>query len=107
MTVVFDGKGPELSVDFPLGQETLAMVFTPSGTTADDVIEQMVAKSPDPTACSVATDDRAERETAGAAGAVILSAADLQAWVIRSVQRQTQAVADLQAKANRGWMRTP
>ncbi|AHF91851.1 putative RNA-binding protein containing a PIN domain [Opitutaceae bacterium TAV1] len=79
LTVVFDGRGSGLVVEHPAGPPSFSCIYTPAGTTADDVIEQLVARSADPAACLVATDDQAERSTVEAAGAVWCSSRDLAA----------------------------
>lgn len=101
LTVVFDGRGSELVVDRPMGRAAVAVVFTPSGMTADDVIEQLAAKTPQ--ACIVATDDRAERETAAAAGAEILTTNDLLALLKRAQVREAAKIAEIQGRAAREW----
>lgn len=69
VTVVFDGRGDDLNVE-AVGEATdFACVHTPSGVTADDVIEQLVGRSASPGSCLVATGDQAERAMIEAAGA--------------------------------------
>jgi predicted RNA-binding protein with PIN domain len=78
-------------------------LYTPSGTTADDVIEQLVGKASDPAKCCVATDDRAERQTIEALGAVGISAEDLAAWVERASQRQRMRLAGMKRDNEQAW----
>ncbi len=101
VTVVFDGKGTDIAIERPFGHLTFSVVYTPSGLTADDVIEQMVAKAADVNACTVATDDFAERETVRAAGAEALRSADLLAWVERAEARQAHMIDEIKADAKR------
>ena len=103
LTLVFDGRGETLTVEQPGNLKTFVHLFTPSGTTADDVIEQLVGQASDPARCWVATDDRAERETIEASGAVGISAEDLAAWVGRASQRQRTRLASLKRDNERGW----
>ncbi len=107
VTVVFDGRGPELSLEHPAAEHTLSVIHTPAGTTADDVIEQLVANATDASACVVASDDRAERETVSASGAAPISSADLLAWVARATSRQTRHVDEVKDKSRRGWSGSP
>ncbi len=45
VTIVFDGRGAELTFDQPSDQATFAHVHTPTGTTADEVIIQLVRQA--------------------------------------------------------------
>src|SRR5690606_3722394 len=78
VTVVFDGRGSELVVEHPAGPDSLAVIYTPGGATADDVIEQLVGRATEPAACVVATGDQAERATIEATGAAWCSPEDLK-----------------------------
>lgn len=103
LTIVFDGRGDELSFECPTRSKTFAHVYTPAGTTADDFIEQVVGKSAAPGACLVATDDRAERQTVEAAGAGSLSATDLFAWVERAGRRQDSQLDTRRRNNDKDW----
>jgi predicted RNA-binding protein with PIN domain len=105
LTLVFDGRGEELTLEFPGTQKTFAHIYTPAGTTADDVIEQLVGQASEPANCYVATDDRAERQTIEATGAVAVSAAELAAWVQRAELRQQSRVSGLKRDNERAWRR--
>lgn len=101
VTLVFDGRGTELVVEHPLGQATFSVLSTPASLTADDVIEQLAARSADPAACIVATGDRLEQQTVAASGARVISPEELAAWVQRVETRQAARVAELR-RANAG-----
>jgi predicted RNA-binding protein with PIN domain len=105
VTVVIDGRGREIVIEHPSGQATLTVVYTPSSLTADDVIEQMVGRSADPTSCEVATGDQAERNTIEATGAVWVPTADLLARVERAEQRLSSKVAGLNRANAQDWRR--
>ena len=105
VTIVFDGRGPELTVEQPGGAATFAHIFTPSGLTADDVIEQLVGGAADPSACTVATADRAEQQTVEALGAAWCSPEDLRSWCDRAASRQAQRLTDLSRANHRAWRR--
>ncbi len=106
VTLVFDGRGPELVIERPSGHATFTHLYTPSGTTADDVIEQLVGQSASAAACVVATDDRAERQTVESLGAAGVSSDDLAAWVARVEQRQRAQLAGLKRENERDWRRS-
>jgi uncharacterized protein len=106
VTLVFDGRGSELVIERPSGHATFTHLYTPTGTTADDVIEQLVGKSTSAAACVVATDDRAERRTVESLGAVSVSSDELAAWVARVEQRQRAQLAGLKRENERDWRRS-
>ncbi|MGC4071124.1 MAG: NYN domain-containing protein [Nibricoccus sp.] len=105
VTLVFDGRGNELVVERPSSQATFIHLYTPTGTTADDVIEQLVAKSAQSSLCIVATDDRAERQTIEALGAAGISADELKARVLHAEDRQRAQVSGLKRENEREWRR--
>jgi predicted RNA-binding protein with PIN domain len=103
VTLVVDGRGRELVIEHPSGQSTLTMVYTPSSLTADDVIEQMVGRSADPTTCEVATGDQAERNTIEATGAIWVPVEELRRRIERAEQRLSAKVAGLKRVNAREW----
>jgi uncharacterized protein len=105
VTIVFDGRGDDLVIERPSNQPTFTHLYTPTGTTADDVIEQLVGKAADAATCMIATDDHAERQTIEALGAAGLSSADLAAWVNRAEERQRAQVSGLCRENEREWRR--
>lgn len=105
VTVVIDGRGREIVVEHPSGQATLSVIHTPSSLTADDVIEQMVGRSADPSSCEVATGDQAERSTIEATGAVWVRPADLLRRVERAESRLSSQVAKGNRANDREWRR--
>jgi uncharacterized protein len=106
VTVVFDGRGPELTIERPSDEVTFSVVRTPAGTTADDVIERLAAQAAEPAACVVATEDRGERETVTAAGAAVIRAADLETWIRRAEAGRARRLGAWQRAGDRAWRRT-
>jgi len=105
VTLVVDGRGREIVIEHPSQLATFAVVYTPSSLTADDVIEQMVGRSADPSLCEVATGDQAERNTIEATGATWVPTADLLARVERAEQRVSSKVSGLNRSNDRDWRR--
>ncbi len=103
VTLVFDGRGTELTTEQPGAAATFAIVSTPSGTTADDVIEQLVGAARVPENCVVATGDQAVRETVTALGAAWVSPEDLAAWGARAEGRLHKRVAGLRRQTEQKW----
>lgn len=105
VTVVFDGRGDGLTVERPSGQADFAHIYTPTGTTADAVIVQLVKAAKVPADCVVATDDRGLRGAIEALGAAALSAGDLAGWVARAAGRQSARVNLLARENEKEWRR--
>ncbi len=103
--LVFDGRGGELVIEHPLSHATFTHLYTPTGTTADDVIEQIVGNAADAALCLVATDDRAERQTIEALGAAGISSDELAARITRAQERQRTQVTGLRRENERDWRR--
>jgi predicted RNA-binding protein with PIN domain len=105
VTLVHDGRGPELVIERPSQQETFSVLHTPSSLTGDDVIERLVAKSSTPANCVVASGDRAIVQTVTALGAAAISPDDLGAWIARAEQQQARQVERLRRKTDQEWRR--
>jgi predicted RNA-binding protein with PIN domain len=105
VTLVFDGRGSELSIEQPGGQATFAHIHTPAGTTADDVIAQVVGQARAPADCLVATDDRGERQAIEALGAGGISSADLASWIARAEKRQQAQLGERRRDNESQWRR--
>jgi predicted RNA-binding protein with PIN domain len=105
VTIVFDGSGPELTVERQSGHPTFAHVHTPAGTTADEVIIQLVGRAGKPGDCVVATDDRAVRQAVEGLGASCVSSDDLAAWAERADSRQDSRLRKHRAENDRHWKR--
>ena len=97
--VVFDGRGPDVVIESRPGDPPLVVVYTATGQTADDVIEQLVAQAKDPAQCTVVTADRMVRQTIEAAGGARMSPGDLAAW-IRQTETQQSAKLTARRRAN-------
>ncbi len=89
LILVFDGKGNQLSILHPDDTETLTVVYSPQGVTADAVIERLLAKAPDTAGWVVASADGALSQSALAYGARSLTPAALLSWCEELHQRQT------------------
>lgn len=103
VTVVFDGRGDAIQFEPVGGAADFACIFTPAGTTADDVIEQLVSKAADPSACLVVTADQAERSTVEAAGAAWCSPGDLAERINAQDTRIRRSVAAQNADSGKTW----
>jgi predicted RNA-binding protein with PIN domain len=106
VTIVFDGRGRGLSFEQPGGHATFAHIHTPAGTTADDVIAQLVSQAREPADCLVATDDRGERQAIETLGASALSSSDLASWVRRAEDRQHAQLRERRRENEAKWRRS-
>ena len=79
--IVFDGQGPELTVEHPFKDRSFSYLFSSSGATADTVIEQIVGKAQDSSRVVVVTDDRVHQHTVLALGAQVMGMKELESWV--------------------------
>ena len=81
VSVIFDGRGAELDVESPTDEATFSVAYSPSGVTADTIIERWVSNSREPEACVVVTADRALRDTVAAMGAETIGSRELRARI--------------------------
>lgn len=87
VSVIFDGRGSQVSVAHPTEEATFSVAYSPTGMTADSLIEQWVAGSRVASDCVVATADRALKETLHAMGAATIGSRELRAWLDRAEAR--------------------
>lgn len=73
VTIVYDGRGDEVSILRRNEINTLSEVFTPSCMTADELIEQLCASSSNPSGITVVSRDNLLRLTATTFGAAALA----------------------------------
>ncbi len=99
-TLVFDGKGSEVSIERPYIDLTFSTVFTPSSMTADDLMEQMINKSKFPNEIIVVSHDNLLCETSSAIGAQTMSPEYLKNWVSNCEKRQTDFLVRYNKKQN-------
>jgi predicted RNA-binding protein with PIN domain len=103
VSVVFDGRGPELTWSQPPGTEGVTIWETPAGITGDDLIERLVGKEAEPGRCLVVTADRALQATVSALGAEVMSPAEFAAWTERLAARASRRRALDSARTEAAW----
>lgn len=79
VAVVFDGRGPAVSVTSDPGE--IQIFYSAEGQTADSIIERLASKYAPRFKLLVATSDFLEQETASACGADCISAEALR-WLL-------------------------
>jgi predicted RNA-binding protein with PIN domain len=85
VAVVFDGKGPTVSVSSDPGE--IQTFYSAKGQTADSIIERLASKYAPRFKLLVATSDFLEQETASACGAECISAEALR-WLLEEASPQ-------------------
>jgi predicted RNA-binding protein with PIN domain len=81
VTVVYDGRGEGMGVEYPLKHRTFGCVFSPTGISADEVIQGLVEKFAERDELTVATCDGGIRIFIQANGAKWLADDELWRWV--------------------------
>ncbi|MCC5025250.1 MAG: NYN domain-containing protein [Candidatus Synoicihabitans palmerolidicus] len=84
VSLVFDGRGAELTVEQPTQEASFVVAHAPTGVTADDVLVQWVVNSRVAEDCVVATADRGLRQLVEAQGASVIGPMELKAWLARA-----------------------
>lgn len=82
VVVVFDGRGGRVSETTEKGG--IQIFYSSTGTTADDIIERLVAKYAAKRSITVATSDLMERQTVFSFGADSISVETLRDWLDRA-----------------------
>jgi predicted RNA-binding protein with PIN domain len=103
VSLVFDGKGEEITVERPSKFLTFSLLYTPEGMTADDLIEQMVGQSKNPVDFLVVTQDNHERMTVESSGGMTMSPDELDGWIQRCRVKQTARVSKISNQVKEEW----
>ncbi len=84
VVLVFDGQGPKASEE----SEAIQVFYSPSGKTADDLVERLVAKYGATHRLTVATSDRMEQQTAITFGAASCVSAEGLRTLVENAGRE-------------------
>lgn len=103
VTIVFDGRGKSPEIERPSPDLTFSFLFTPTGITADQMIEELVSTAKYPLEIIVATRDNLLTETVGANGGLTLSPQQLLDWVDSCRKRVTAIVQDQNRSSRARW----
>ena len=93
MTVVFDGRGAMMSVEYPSKVKTLGCVFSPGGISADEVIQGLVEKCVARDDLIVATSDGGIRVFIQTQGARWMTPEELWHWVKEANENVRRAIS--------------
>ena len=108
LTIVYDGQGGKIDVAQPIpGDPGYAIVYSPSGVSADEVIERLVTNADVPERILVATKDNAIAQTFAASGAFTLLPDELLDRIQRVTSAQARVLQETR-RQNRGeWDTNP
>ena len=93
VTLVFDGAGVDHEIVRPGKELTFSYLFASASSTADEVIERLLANEMEPTTVTVVTRDRAILHAALEAGASTMTSEDLVKWAERSAGEERERAA--------------
>ncbi len=103
LTIVYDGRGDDISVEKVGRSATFSEVYTPSSMTADELIEQLCATSKNPKSLTVASRDNLIRLTAMGFSVESLTSSQLLEWAASASKYVARRYSDARAEAERGW----
>lgn len=103
LTIVFDGKGSDIEIERPTPEKTFSLLFSPSGVSADTLIERLASSSKKDQEIIIATDDSMISLAASSSGATIISSQSLLNWVNACQQRQLQIIKDHRSSIQKSW----
>ena len=108
LTIVYDGQGDKLEVAQPIPDDPgYAIVYSPSGVSADEVIERLVANADTPDRILVATKDNAIVQTFAASGAFALTPDEMLERLGRVNTEQSRALQETRRQNRRQWNTNP
>jgi hypothetical protein len=103
VTVIFDGRGAKMETAPTQNPGELCVLYSPTGSSADALIEQIVYRAPDATLFTVASRDNMIRAAVMASGARTITPDELLEWVQKAERRQSQALRERTRKHDRGF----
>ena len=103
VTVIFDGKGLKTAAPPTQNPGELCVLYSPSGLSADALIERIVFKAPDASLFTVASRDNMIRDAVICSGARAIDPAELLEWVDAAERRQSRKLGDQSRKADRSF----
>ena len=104
ITIVYDGKGGEISINHPYGSlDTFSEVFTPSSMTADEFIERYCALSKKPSQIIVISNDNMIWQTVSVLGAVCMRIGEITAQAKAASADLRRLNARINFEVSRKW----
>lgn len=81
VSLVFDGQGRQIQIDYPCRNERFSVIHSPSAMSADGVIERMISRSKQPDRLMVISNDRMIRDAALGNGVEFKGVEGFMDWV--------------------------
>ena len=97
VVLVFDGKGPDVTVHSD--PHDIQLFYSRKGQTADAVVERLASKYAEDFDVTVATSDRLERQTVTGFGAVSISPEMLREMLEEAMPRKAHAARNKSGRA--------
>ena len=94
LTIVFDGTGGGMTVEYPMKVKTLGCVFSPGGVSADEVIQGLVERFAARDDLIVATSDGGIRVFIQTQGARWMAPDELWRWVKTTEEHVRRAIGN-------------
>jgi predicted RNA-binding protein with PIN domain len=108
LTIVYDGQGGKIDVDQPIPDDPgYAIVYSPSGVSADEVIERLVTNADAPERILVATKDNAIAQTFAASGAFVLTPDELLDRIQRVNSGRSRVLQEKRRQNRKEWDTNP
>lgn len=92
VTIVFDGKGDDITIERPTPEVTFSIIYGTKQLSADSLIEQLSFKTKKNIETIVATEDNSIRQTITTLGQTLLSSNDLLEWVNACEKKQNRNI---------------
>ncbi len=105
LTIVYDGKGEDISIEKIGRQSTFTEVYTPSCLSADEFIEQMCANAKQPNSLLIASRDNLIRLSARGFKIECITSQQLLEWAKNSAKNLNTKVAELKTEIELDWKR--
>lgn len=103
LTLVFDGQGPNVTIEHPTKHDSYTHIFSPAGASADSIIERMARNSRNPSGLTVVSNDHAISEVVRSVGGFIMSADQLADWVARASCHQSKQLGKARSENQKNW----
>lgn len=103
VSVVFDGQGNSIDVEYPLKGTSFAVIHSSSNMSADGVIERMLARSRNSHHIIVVTDDRLIQDATRACDAEAMRVEVFVDWVSACERKNRTNVARRKRTSDKEW----
>jgi len=103
LTIVFDGSGRDIDIERPTPETTFSLLYSPKDLSADGLIQQLTANTPNKNLITVATADTALGRAITELGATTISPESLLEWVKACEKKLDQDIKETQKSVRKKW----